>query len=105
MPGIGFAATSALFSKVELHLVIAGAATDRNRDALRWAREVLGERAARIEIVPGDPDAVLVAAASQSGADLAVMGAYGHSPLRTLIVGSTTTAVIRGVTLPVLLFR
>jgi len=33
------------------------------------------------------------------------MGAYGHSPLRTLIVGSTTTAVIRGVKLAVLLFR
>ncbi|WP_158010640.1 hypothetical protein [Tardibacter chloracetimidivorans] len=26
-----------------------------------------------------------------------LMGAYGHSPLRTLIVGSTTTAMIRTV--------
>jgi nucleotide-binding universal stress UspA family protein len=48
---------------------------------------------------------VLIADAAQCGADLVVMGAYGHSPLRTLIVGSTTTAVMRGVTLPVLLFR
>jgi len=102
---VGFAATSPLFKDLQLHLVIAGAETERNRAALRWAREVLGERAERTEIVGGDADDVLIAAASQSGADLVVMGAYGHSPLRRLIVGSTTTAVIRGVALPVLLFR
>ena len=45
------------------------------------------------QIVIETPDAVLV------------MGAYGHSPLRTLIVGSTTTAVIRLVNAPVLLVR
>ncbi len=102
---VSFAATSPLFKDVELHLVIAGGETERNRGALRWAREVLGERAKRAEIVPGDADDVLIGEAARSEADLVVMGAFGHSPLRTLIVGSTTTAVIRGVTLPVLLFR
>ncbi|WP_114952037.1 universal stress protein [Sphingosinicella terrae] len=102
---VSFAATSPLFADVALHLVIAGGETDRNRDALRWAGEVLGERAKRAEIVPGSADDVVIAEARQCGADLVVMGAYGHSPLRTLIVGSTTTAVIRGVLLPVLLFR
>jgi len=33
------------------------------------------------------------------------MGAYGHSPIRNLIVGSTTTAMIRTVRVPVLLVR
>lgn len=102
---VAFAATSPLFEDVELHLVVAGAETDRNRDRLRWAREVLGERAARAEILPGEPDDVLIADARQRGADLIIMGAYGHSPLRSLIVGSTTTGVVRGVPLPVLLFR
>jgi len=102
---VGFAATSPLFEDVELHLVIAGAESDRTREALRWAREVLGERARRAEIIAGGADEVLIADAAQCGADLVVMGAYGHSPLRALIVGSTTSAVIRGVTLPVLLFR
>ena len=102
---VAFAGTSPLFEGVELHLIVAGSETDRNRDALRWAREVLGPRAARAEIVPGDADNVLVAAAGQAAADLVIMGAYGHSPLRTLIVGSTTTAVMRGVALPVQLFR
>src|SRR3546814_18158266 len=74
-------------------------------NAWRWAREVLGDRCKRAEIVAGDADDVLIADAAQSGADMVIMGAYGHSPLRTLIVGSTTTAIMRGVTLPVLLFR
>jgi nucleotide-binding universal stress UspA family protein len=34
-----------------------------------------------------------------------MMGAYGHSPIRTMIVGSTTTAMIRTVKAPVLLVR
>jgi nucleotide-binding universal stress UspA family protein len=34
-----------------------------------------------------------------------VMGAYGHSALRTLIFGSTTTTVLRTVRAPVLLVR
>ena len=102
---VSFAATSPLFEGLELHLVIGGTETDRNRSNLRWAQEVLGERCRRAEIVAGDPDDVLVAEAAQRSADLILMGAYGHSPLRTLIVGSTTTAIMRGVTLPVLLFR
>ena len=102
---VAFAATSPLFADVELDIVTAGSETEKSRDALRWAREVLGGRAKRSEVVPGDTDEVLIAEAHASGADLVVMGAYGHSPLRRLIVGSTTTALIRGVTLPVLLFR
>jgi nucleotide-binding universal stress UspA family protein len=34
-----------------------------------------------------------------------LMGAYGHSHIRNLIIGSTTTAMIRSCKIPVLLFR
>lgn len=102
---VSFTATSPLLEGVELHLVIVGESGERNAAALRWAREVLGERAKRAEIIPGNVEAALQADAAQSNADLIVMGAYGHSPLRTLIVGSTTTSVLRSVHLPVLLFR
>ncbi len=43
--------------------------------------------------------------AEASPGAILMMGAYGHSPLRTLIVGSTTTAMIRTVRVPVLLMR
>ena len=36
---------------------------------------------------------------------LLVIGAYGHSKIRSLILGSTTTALIRKSNVPVLLFR
>ncbi|MBU2284983.1 MAG: universal stress protein, partial [Gammaproteobacteria bacterium] len=41
----------------------------------------------------------------QGGADLLVMGAYGHSRIRQLIVGSTTTALLRTSPVPVLVLR
>jgi len=34
-----------------------------------------------------------------------VMGAYGHSRIRQLLVGSTTTDMIRRATKPVLILR
>ena len=39
------------------------------------------------------------------GINLLIMGAYGHSRIRQLIIGSTTTAMIRHCKVPVLLFR
>jgi len=37
--------------------------------------------------------------------DLVVMGAYGHSRIRSLIIGSTTTATVRSCKVPLLLMR
>ncbi len=102
---VNFVATSPLFDGVLADLVLVGADDDKHRDAVRWAGEVLGNRGKRAEIVSGDVDSALKASARQSKADLVVMGAYGHSPLRSMIVGSTTTAMIRGLSLPVFLFR
>jgi nucleotide-binding universal stress UspA family protein len=45
------------------------------------------------QVVASTPNAMLL------------MGAYGHSPLRRMIIGSTTTAMIRTVKAPVLLVR
>ena len=53
----------------------------------------------------GDPDDVILDEVEQHGIDLLVMGAYGHSRIRTLIIGSTTTATLRRCPVPVLLFR
>jgi nucleotide-binding universal stress UspA family protein len=37
--------------------------------------------------------------------ELLVMGAYGHSRVRQLIIGGTTTAMVRTCLIPVLLLR
>lgn len=58
-----------------------------------------------ISVRSGDPEDVILEEVEQHGIDLLVMGAYGHSRIRTLIIGSTTTATLRRCTVPVLLFR
>ncbi|MFM7420603.1 MAG: universal stress protein [Alphaproteobacteria bacterium] len=47
--------------------------------------------------------ALLLNHASDIGADLLVMGAYGHSRLREFILGGVTRSLLREMTIPVLL--
>jgi nucleotide-binding universal stress UspA family protein len=56
----------------------------------------------RIEASDGDAGKVLLAQAAVHGADLLVMGAYGHSRLRELVFGGATRHVLREASLPVL---
>ena len=54
---------------------------------------------------PGQPEAALRKLAEEEKFDLLVMGAYGHSRIRSLIIGSTTTATMRACKVPVVLIR
>lgn len=78
------------------------------------ARSKLEEASARLRgaglnvesrIIEGEPEEVLKRLVADEGFDLLVMGAYGHSRIRSLIIGSTTTAMIQAVKIPVLLYR
>lgn len=102
---VSMLATSALFADVAIHVVSVGAHDEKSRAGHTWATDLLGERLASAETLGGNAADTLVAEAERGQVDLIVMGAYGHSPLRSLIVGSTTTAVVRGTKLPALLFR
>ena len=53
----------------------------------------------------GEPSDVLNDLVKTEGFDLLVMGAYGHSRIRQLIIGSTTTTMIQTANIPVLLYR
>lgn len=96
-----------VFEGLDMTLVHAGAETPDMRDRLDRAVRPLadGGLTARAEIVPGELEAVLGVLARDGGIDLLVMGAYGHSRIRSLVVGSTTTAVIAACRVPVLLYR
>ena len=103
---VSFVATSPLFADVRIQVVMAGREDQAHAAHLGWARELLATRAnAQVTIIDGKPDAVIAGQIAASGAQMLVMGAYGHSPLRTMIVGSTTTEMVRSCTIPVLLFR
>lgn len=104
---ITFAKTNPLLKDLSCHLVRAG----RIDAQAEW---FLAEAAAGLvaagydvshEAIPGAPEDVLSAALTREKAGLLVMGAYGHSRIRQLMVGSTTTAMVRTCGTPVLMFR
>lgn len=64
--------------------------------------------AAEARLIPGSRREIpgaLAAAAGECGADLIVMGAYGRSRARELILGSCTDAVLAGSDRPILLMH
>ena len=50
-----------------------------------------------------DIGSTLVSYAADVSADLIVMGAYGHSRLREIVLGSTTRTILQSMTVPVLM--
>jgi nucleotide-binding universal stress UspA family protein len=60
--------------------------------------EVSQERTAGIDV-----GSLLLSRISDLGADLLVMGAYGHSRLRELVLGGVTRTILREMTVPVLM--
>jgi len=50
-----------------------------------------------------DVEDLLLSRASDLGADLLVMGAYGHSRLREFVLGGVSRGIFRHMTLPVLM--
>jgi nucleotide-binding universal stress UspA family protein len=51
----------------------------------------------------GKVGAALIEACGRAGADLLVMGAYGHSRLREMILGGATREVLAGAPIPLLM--
>jgi nucleotide-binding universal stress UspA family protein len=60
---------------------------------------------AEVRQVAGQPEIALAKLIEDEGFQALVMGAYGHSRIRSLIIGSTTTEMIRSCKVPVMLVR
>lgn len=107
MKAVDHVARSGLFAGLECHLLTAGTDTPDARQKLDKAAETL--RAAgfsvQADIEPGTADAAIAKRVEADSIDLLAMGAYGHSRIRSLIIGSTTTEMIRSCLIPVMLFR
>lgn len=54
-------------------------------------------------VMKGNVTALILDQANAKGAGLIVMGAFGHSPIRELLFGSTTLKVLEGASCPVLM--
>jgi len=99
--------SSSLFKGLECLLVQVGNDNSRNRKALWGAVAALKEAGFTADSTTesGQPDTVIASMVESEGIDLLVMGAYGHSRIRNLIIGSTTTQMIGACKVPVMLFR
>jgi len=104
---VEYVAQSPLLQDMHAYLLYVGSGNAKVEASLAKAAGQL--RASGFEVTieqrTGEPERVIESVVAQDHIDLLVMGAYGHSPIRQLIVGSTTTEMIRIVRLPVLLFR
>ena len=104
---VNFIASLKGFDGLDFRLLSVGADDEGTRRKIEAARDVLRGAGyiadARIE--PGQPEKVIAEMADAAETDMLVMGAYGHSRIRNLIIGSTTTEMIRSCKIPVMLFR
>ncbi|MBN2307325.1 MAG: universal stress protein [Candidatus Hydrogenedentes bacterium] len=90
---------------VPLTVLVVG--DERAQAVLDEARSYLAPHALAAEYVvrEGDPSEVIVAYAEECAADLLIMGAYGHTKVRQLVVGSTTAYAMHRAPCPLLLTR
>lgn len=107
LKALDFVIASPLFTGMQLHLVAAGpkGTADKSWFVKAYSKVVDRSPSCIIHIADGAPQQVLGDYMSARRDAILVMGAYGHSALRTLIFGSTTTTMLRTVRAPVLLVR
>lgn len=96
-----------LFAGLAVHVVWVGAATPEVTQRLDAATQRLTSAGigADSAVVTGHPETALGKLVEGAGYDLLVMGAYGHSRIRGLVIGSTTTGMLMTSKVPVLLIR
>ncbi|WP_415184041.1 universal stress protein [Phaeovulum sp.] len=104
---VAHVAQSPVYAGLSVTLVWVGADTAEAQKVLADALAIMRAAGAKAEtlVLPGQPDTALGAHVEVAGVDLVVMGAYGHSRIRSLIIGSTTTAMVRSCKVPVVLVR
>lgn len=104
---VEYAIKEPLLKGLNCYLLHVGSASSKIVAALAEAEAKLKAAGytVTIEHRDGEPEKVIEEVVAHDDIDLLVMGAYGHSAIRHLIVGSTTTAMVRSVKIPVLLFR
>jgi len=105
--GVELVAESPLFRGLPCHLLMSGSPAKDGLQQMEWARKTLEDAGfeAPAAIVPGDAEQVIARAVQEQGVDLLIMGAYAHSPLRSLFLGSKTSDLLRWATVPTLLLR
>lgn len=105
--GVEMVAASPLFKGLPIHLLMSGKESREAPKQLEWAKNILETAGfdAPSSLTPGDAERVIAKAVSDQDIDILIMGAYSHSPLRSLLLGSKTSDLLRSARIPTLLLR
>lgn len=105
--GVEMVAASPLFKGLPIHLLMSGKESREAPKQLEWAKNILETAGfdAPSSLTPGDAESVIAKAVSDQDIDILIMGAYSHSPLRSLLQGSRTSDLLRSARIPTLLLR
>jgi nucleotide-binding universal stress UspA family protein len=105
--GVEMVAASPLFRQCQIYLLMSGEENAAAARQLEWARQTFLTAGVEVEamLTPGSAAEVVPNAVQAAAIDLLVMGAYSHSPLRSLVRGSKTSDLLRSFSIPTLLMR
>ncbi|NSZ18415.1 universal stress protein [Agrobacterium vitis] len=107
MKAVDYISGNPMFAGLSIKLVTVGDDTPEARQTLVEGRLKFTDAGVPVEtaIVAGQPDKAISGIVEREAYDLLMMGAYSHSRLRALFLGSTTTEMIRACKVPVLILR
>ncbi|MBV0911181.1 universal stress protein [Anianabacter salinae] len=107
MKAVDHIARSPLFAGLSVTVATVGSDTSEAQRGLADAQALLKAAGidAQTRLVPGQPETELGKLVEEEGFGMVVMGAYGHSRIRSLVIGSTTTEMVRSCKVPVVLMR
>jgi nucleotide-binding universal stress UspA family protein len=105
--GVEMLARTPLFQDLPVDVVMSGKPRRDAEKQLDWARQTLAvaDYDVKTALIPGDTERVIARYIHDQGIDMLLMGAYGHSPLRSLLFGSKTDDLLRSAKVPTLLLR
>ncbi|MEA5571805.1 universal stress protein [Calothrix sp. UHCC 0171] len=104
-----FLLTSSVFTGLELHIITVAKSAEDSTASSRIEEAKQQARAGGFEAVSslmvGNPENAIAQYVQENNINLLLMGAYGHSRIRHLVIGSTTAQILRSSNIPVLVFR
>ncbi|UHD18990.1 universal stress protein [Thiocapsa bogorovii] len=105
--GVEMIASSPLFRGLPIHLLMSGKRRKDGPRQLDWAKMTLEGGGFDVEaaLIPGDAESIIAKHVREHEIDMLIMGAYSHSPLRSLLFGSKTSDLLRSAKIPTLLLR
>lgn len=98
-----------IFNDLDLHLIVCveGHKEDQATQRLEAGEAKLHKVGVypTCQVLNGEVETAIADYVKHNAIDLLVLGAYGHSRIRDLLIGSTTTELLRSCHVPVLCFR